>query len=309
MNFTSIEFKVVKLNLKMKDKKNEKIEFFDENGQSRGFYHTQNQLNDLTGKEWVFATKSVIPKSYPPSFQQKLRNQHGGQKPPELCAEIINIFTKKGEKVLDPFAGVGGTLLGCSITGREGVGIERNAKWTNIYKEVCRLENVREQIMKVGDSKIILKKLNEEFDFILTDVPFWIMDKAPKSKGVYKKHGQAAKGVYSDKSKLSPFDSQEIHSKEEWKKELKAIFKECYRLLKPKKYCAVFVGNMYYKGKLHLLNAELTTIMENIGYVLKAEKIWYDVAKKLHLYGINYAFIPSIVHQYIMIYRKELKIT
>ena len=88
-------------------KKREKKELFDENGNSRGFYHTENALNDLTGKEWVFATKSVIPKSFPPSFQQKLRNQHGGQKPPELCAELIEIFTKKREKVLDPFAGVG----------------------------------------------------------------------------------------------------------------------------------------------------------------------------------------------------------
>ena len=27
--------------------------------------------------------------------------------------------------------------------------------------------------------------------------------------------------------------------------------------------------------------------------------------KKLHLYGINYSWIPSIVHQFIMIFRKE----
>jgi len=62
-----------------------KIELFSKNGKSRGFYDLANQLNDLTGKEWVFSTKSVIPKGFPPSFQLKLRNKHGGQKPPELC--------------------------------------------------------------------------------------------------------------------------------------------------------------------------------------------------------------------------------
>ncbi|NHI94184.1 MAG: class I SAM-dependent methyltransferase [Candidatus Lokiarchaeota archaeon] len=286
------------------ENKKDKIEIFDERGNSRGYYHPENQLNDLTGKEWVFATKSVIPKSYPPSFQQQLRNQHGGQKPPELCAELIETFTKKGEKVLDPFAGVGGTLLGCSITNRIGIGIEKNQKWIDLYKEVCRLEKINEQKIVLGDSKEQLHKLKEKFDFILTDIPFWIMDKAPKSKGVYKKHGEEAKGIYSDKSKLSAFDEDNPKTKEEWKLLLKNVFTICIDLLKENKYCAIFIGNMYFNGRYHLLNADLTEIMEQIGFVLKAEKIWYDVAKKLHLYGINYAFIPSIVHQYIMIYRK-----
>jgi len=286
-------------------KKSEKIEIFDENGKSRGFYHTNNQINDLTGKEWLFSTKSIIPKSYPPSYQHKLRNKHGGQKPPELCAELIEIFTKKGEKVLDPFVGVGGTLYGCSISNRIGLGIEKNQQWIDIYKQVCKLEKIQEQEIKLGDSRVILKEISEEFDFILTDIPFWLMDKAKKSKGVYKKHGEEAKGVYSDKSKLTQFDKELPQTKAEWKQLLKDVFKECFRLLNNKKYCAVFIGNMYHKGKYHLLNSQLTELMEEIGFTLKAEKIWYDVAKKLHLYGINYAFIPSIVHQYIMIYRKE----
>ena len=65
------------------DEMNKKIELINEEGESRGYYDLANQLNDLTGKEWVFSTKSVIPKGFPPSFQHKLRNKHGGQKPPE----------------------------------------------------------------------------------------------------------------------------------------------------------------------------------------------------------------------------------
>jgi len=62
---------------------------------SNGIYDLRNKLNDLTGKEWKFATRSVISKHYPPNMQMKLRRQHGGQKPPELCADLIKIFTKK----------------------------------------------------------------------------------------------------------------------------------------------------------------------------------------------------------------------
>ena len=36
--------------------------------------------------------------------------------------------------------------------------------------------------------------------------------------------------------------------------------------------------------------------------MLKANLIWYDVSKKLHLYGCQYAFIPSLIH---LVRRKE----
>ena len=70
-------------------------------------YDERNKLNDLTGAEWQFATKTVISKIYPSNLQHKLRSQHGGQKPPELCKDLIKIFTKSGQSVLDPLAGRG----------------------------------------------------------------------------------------------------------------------------------------------------------------------------------------------------------
>jgi len=134
------------------DNMNKKIELFNEQGESRGYYNLTNQLNDLTGKEWVFSTKSVIPKSFPPSFQHKLRNNHGGQKPPELCELLIRTFTKDGERVLDPFCGVGGTLIGCHLSKRCGVGIELNKKWIDIYHQVCKIESIKPK--KIQKKKI-----------------------------------------------------------------------------------------------------------------------------------------------------------
>ncbi|MFW9949185.1 MAG: DNA methyltransferase [Candidatus Thorarchaeota archaeon] len=83
------------------------------------------------------------------------------------------------------------------------------------------------------------------------------------------------------------------------------VFSDCFSLLKPGGYCAIFIGNMYHNGRYHLLNADVSHILSQIGFILKGEIIWYDVNKKLHLYGINYSWIPSIVHQFIMIFRKE----
>ena len=44
-----------------------------------------------------------------------VRKAHGANKPPRLMARLIEFFTRSGELVLDPFAGVGGTLLGAAI--------------------------------------------------------------------------------------------------------------------------------------------------------------------------------------------------
>ncbi|TKJ21356.1 MAG: hypothetical protein CEE42_13930 [Promethearchaeota archaeon Loki_b31] len=254
----------------------------------------------------------MIPKGFPPSFQLKLRNKHGGQKPPELCEMIIKTFTKEGELVLDPFCGVGGTLFGCSLSKRSGIGVEINKEWIDIYYNVCDLEAVEPHKVIHGDSREVLQNLieknDEKFDFILTDVPYWKMDIVEKSKGVYKKVGEKSKGVYSDKSKLSRFSDGSEHikrTKEEWELLIEDVFTRCFNLLKSGRYCAVFIGNMYHNGQYFLLNADIARILSQIGFVLKGEIVWYDVNKKLHLYGINYSWIPSIAHQFILVFRKE----
>ena len=35
-------------------------------------------------------------------MQHRLRSQHGGQKPPDLCADLIKIFTKEGADPMAP---------------------------------------------------------------------------------------------------------------------------------------------------------------------------------------------------------------
>ncbi len=262
----------------------------------RGFYDTRNSLNDLTGKEWKFMSKSIINRSYPPDFQHNLRKQHGGQKPPLLCADLIKTFTKKGETVLDPLMGVGGTLIGVALCGRKGIGIEINKKWIDIYKEVCELEDLEELKTFHDDCRNILKKASKNsIDFILTDVPYWNMDKVEKTRS-----------KIAAQSNLSRFNSKKIQTKQEWLDELTEIFDLSYRVLKNKKYLAIFIGDMYRGKEYHILSADLANaIRDRTKFILKANLIWYDVSKNLHVYGQPHAYIPSMIHQNILIFRKE----
>jgi DNA modification methylase len=284
----------------------DKIRLFDAQGNFRGYYSAKNRLNGLTGKEWLFWTRSVISKVYPPNLQHKLRSKHGGQKPPELCADLIRIFTKQGQSVLDTFMGVGGVLLGAALAGRVATGIEINGKWIKIYKEVCQGEGLPVMEAIEGDAGQVLDNLaGRRFDMILTDVPYWQMDRAPRSKGKYKKHGEAA--LDAQASKLSVFNDNKYNSKSEWLAEMSAVFSKAVGYLKKDGYLLTFIGDMYFNKEYHCLSAELSGVLSAIkGLSWKANLIWYDVAKKLHLYGYQYTYIPSMIHQNILVFKKTL---
>ncbi len=260
-------------------------------------YDKRNKLNDLTGAEWQFWTKTVISKIYPSNLQHKLRSQHGGQKPPQLCADLIKVFSKKGQLILDPLAGVGGSLLGAALCERNAIGIELNEKWVQIYNQVCQLEGLQQFPVLVGDANEKLKEIAPvSVDFVITDVPYWIMDQVTKTRSA----------AAARESKLSKFNDKNLQTKEEWLAEMKSIFEKTLPVLKDNAYMAVFIGDMYRGKEFHLLSGELAHTISSIpGFVLKSDIIWHDDSKMLHIYGYPFAYIPSLIHQHILIFRKE----
>lgn len=254
----------------------------------------------------------MINKTFPPSYQLELRSRHGGQKPPELCADLIKTFTKAGQRVLDPFAGVGGSLIGASIAGRSATGIELNAEWVEIYHEVCRREELEPQELICGDSRTVLPGLEPNaYDLLLTDVPYWDMDRRRRSTGKFKRAGGEA--TDRRRSKLGAFDGGReeepqaagIAGLDDWLGLMSEVFTIARPLLKPRAYLAVFIGDMYHSGRYHPLSAHLTGVLDSLGYTMKANLVWYDVSKKLNVYGYRYEFIPSMIHQNILVFRNE----
>lgn len=274
-------------------------------GASRGFYSEANRVNDLTGKEWLFWTRSVITRPYPPNMQHALRSTHGGQKPPDLCADLIRVFTKEGQSVLDPFMGVGGVLLGASLAGRTALGIERDGRWIEVYREVCRRESLAEQETVHADARDALAGLGgRTFDCVLTDVPYWTMDSARRSRGTFKRVGESARPARA--SKLSSFGTEPGETKESWLARMCAILGAAAGRLRPQGYLLTFIGDMYRDGRYHCLSAELAERLSALpGLAWKANLVWYDVSRKLHLYGYQYSYIPSLIHQNILVFRRE----
>ena len=237
--------------------------------------------------------------------QHHVRRAHGGQKPPELCADLVRVFSKAGESVLDPFMGVGGVLLGAELADRDATGIEINPRWIRLYRHVCDLEGLGGLETHEGDAGEVLPKLHgRRFQMVLTDVPYWQMETAPRSKGAFKRVGTSA--VPRRPTRLHGHSDIRYPSKKAWLEAMGRIFTQAAALLDSNRYLATFIGDMYLQGRYHCLSAELADTLSAIpGLVWKANLVWYDVAKALHLYGYQYAYIPSMVHQNILVFRKE----
>src|SRR2546426_24437 len=145
---------------------------------AEGTVSDRNFLNDLTGKEWIQETVSFwfqrgLGKSHP---ETAIERQHPAPFPYMMIERLLKFFTKKGHRVLDPFAGVGSTLKACELNGRAGVGVELSQKWLELAR--ARLEKEaaggKNQELVLGDSRTVLKGFNSDsFDFVVTSPPYW----------------------------------------------------------------------------------------------------------------------------------------
>jgi len=276
----------------------------------RGIYDKRNTLNDLTGREWVYSLNSVLVTAYPPvadTFGFDIRKIHPSPKPPQLMRDLIQFFTKGNEWVLDPFAGVGGTLLGASLaeSPRKAVGIEVVQQYVDAYNQATGQLALPAQEMICGDARKIeelVGKYDREFDLILTDPPYYDMMNRPKPGQKKKLYG---------KDEASPFSTlkEDISNLpySEFLDVLRDILALAVKRLRYKRYLIVFCRDIQpTKDDPNLIHADIVyKLCEIPGISYRGMRIWHDQATDLYPFGYPYAFVMNQMHQYVLIFRKE----
>ena len=93
--------------------------------------HGVGAYNDVCWNKYAHNSANIIKsKSY--------KNDHGShptQKPVNLLKALIELTTREGQIVLDPFCGSGSTGVACAYTDRRFVGIEKEENYFKIAKE------------------------------------------------------------------------------------------------------------------------------------------------------------------------------
>ncbi len=255
---------------------------------------------------------------------------HGANKPPRLMARLIEFFTKGGELVLDPFAGVGGTLLGAAMcrTPRHAIGIELDARWAAVYEAVVRdalaegwgLGPVLADLgpadpggartfdpsgcrMEVGDTMELLPLLaGGSVDFVATDPPYNPQLRLTMSGGPLAEAHANRRTDYAMVTD-SPMDLANSASYDEYLDRMERVLGELRRVLRERRYAAIIVRDAYQEGRYRFTASDLAARAERVGFVPKGDLVWYQAGTRLRPYGYPRAFVPNIVHQHILVLR------
>ena len=266
----------------------------------------KNTLNNLTGREWIHETCSIY-------YQKGLGRNHIEAKYEMMhpapfsyrdISRMIGFFTRKNDKVLDPFCGVASTLKACSILQRKGIGIELNKKWVKVAKLRLKNEvnNDKNQKIITGDSRIILKTIPDNtIHYVVTSPPYWnILNKKININKQKERINLGLDTNYSNSNK----DLGNIENYDEFLNELKICFTECYRILHTKKYMTIIVSDFRIKSTLIPFHSDIIDMCNKIGFTLQGIGILVQSHKKLYPYGYPYAYVPNIHHQYFITVKK-----
>ena len=92
-----------------------------------------SHINCMTPKDWLKSQLGVWQFFYE-ARDIRNKNLHPATFPIALAKKGIELFTHKGEMVLDPFVGSGTTLVAAQDTDRNSVGFDLQQKYIDLCK-------------------------------------------------------------------------------------------------------------------------------------------------------------------------------
>jgi len=297
----------------------------------------RNDLNDLTGKEWIKFTRTWFVCNSPRYWRNKPTELHPARFPEEMVAEFLGFFTKRGGAVLDPFVGSGATLAACAEEGRVGVGVELTARYARaaarrVKEATPKQAVIRGDAREIGRAEFWRKRREElekagiefsrglpQFDFCITSPPYWRMLSTSRG-GVLSKHKQrAARGLDTAYSRRRD-DLGNIAEYERFVEEVGGVFDKVRRCVKEGKYLVVVAQNLRDpEGRIRPMAWDLARRIEGASaasyrsnskggrarWVLQGERIWCQNTKPLGIWGYPKIFVPNYHHHYCLIFRKS----
>lgn len=270
-------------------------------------YDDRNQLNDLSGKEWLKHTKSFY-------ISEKCADDKDafGHPAPFLIKDIeklIEMFTKRNMTVLDPFMGSGTTAIAAFNLGRKSIGIDLSEEYYQLALSRFNKKGmtIDDYMYFIGDS--LIETLNiPEVDYIVTSPPYHNILKND-SKGLRKDSSEkgfrsgSRMGVeyYSDKE--NDLGNQATY--EEFLSLFSQIMTNCFNKLKNKKYCSIIISDFTIDKQEVCVQADIVELMGKIGFKFVGTTILLQDNKPLYPFGYPYAYKINHMHQNIITFRKE----
>ena len=214
---------------------------------------------------------------------------------PQIPRNLILRYTKSKDLVLDQMCGCGTTLIECKLTGRNAIGLDINPKMVDIARKNLEFEvdgsipkvNIE---VKIGDARNLKGIKDNSIDLITTHPPYLDIIK------------------YSD-GKIEG-DLSNVHNVGKFCEEMREIAQECFRVLKPKKYCAILIGDTRRRKYFIPLAYRVMQVFLDAGFVLKEDIIKHQWNCKTTPYWSRMSKIYNfllIMHEHLFVLEKKLQ--
>ncbi len=268
-----------------------------------------NHINCLTPKEWVKGQVAIWELYYE---KRDIRDKdvHPAVFPIALPKKCIELFTHKGELVLDPFVGIGTTLLAAKDLERNAIGFDINSKYIEFTKKRLSQVNMRlfpesTQQLAICDDAINIPQYIDEgmVSLCVTSPPYANMlnhERLNKSFRSDLRENNHYKEVqqYSD----NPRDLGTMKIKE-YIYALAEIYRGILPLLKPKAHCVINVNDLWENNRRYPTHSYIIEAMEDVGYELRNIIIWdkRNLVNKVGIFGWPNNYITlSTTFEYIL---------
>jgi DNA modification methylase len=246
-------------------------------GYSKSCECTPNRLNCMTAKEWIKSQIGVWQFYYEKRDIRK-KDLHPATFPLALARKCIDLFTHKGELVIDPFVGSGTTLLAARDANRNAVGFDLHQKYIDLCKSRLSQQvafSDTQQISVCDDARNISTYLEPgTVKLIITSPPYAnLLNRKRKNKS---RRGDSRKNEQFDKVEQYSQDIRDlgILELEGYAAEISSIYEKLLPLLRPNGHCIINVADMWWENERVPIHISIIKAMEQAGYKFRNTIIW-----------------------------------
>ncbi|MHA2635899.1 MAG: DNA methyltransferase [bacterium JZ-2024 1] len=210
---------------------------------------------------------------------------------PYIPRNLILRFTKENDLVLDQMVGSGTTLVECKLLNRRGIGVDINPDAIMVTRNRLDFKYKYEPEIKtyVGDARNLNLIQDESIDLIATHPPYANIIKFTNNK------------IAGDLSNVKSID--------DFIKEMEKVARECYRVLKPGRHCAILIGDTRRKKHFVPITTRIMNAFLKMGFILREDVIklqWKMKSTREKWRGSKYDFL-LLAHEHLFIFRKPEK--
>ncbi|MBI5212392.1 MAG: site-specific DNA-methyltransferase [Nitrospirae bacterium] len=247
-------------------------------------------INCQTPKDWIKSQLGVWQFNYE---KRDIRDKqlHPATFPISLAKKVIELFSHRGELVLDPFVGSGTTLVAAQDCGRNAVGFDLKKEYAALCGQRLNQETLFENTKQLAiqdDAYNIPAYLEEEtVKLIFTSPPYAnLLNRARKNKS---RRGNERKNEQYLKVEQYSQDPRDLGtmSLEKYTEEMGDIYERLLPLLKHKGHCVINVPDMWWENQRITIHIALVEELRKRGYELRNIIIWdrTNIVNRIGIFG------------------------